>query len=303
MQNSNDNFVLAIDIGGTKIDLGIVDHFGEIYARKIIPTPDNPNIAVNEIVSIFNDFKKNFQNIKAIGIGAPNVRGGVNGGFFESIVVYLPKWSGFNLKEKLCEVFKIPVIIENDADAATMGAFLFGYEKSLDHLPFLYLTVSTGTGGGLIISNKNGWELYRGNNDEHPEFGHIHFPGVSKIGKEIIQSNCNIENCLDSYIGGRGIQLRYGIRSEEINEDIKDEIASNLAKGLFLIGMFYGPKVISLGGGVINGFGESFINLVKSKLAIIYSESPLMTLPNVVISNLRKDTGLLGAAAVGFMVD
>ena len=214
------------------------------------------------------------------------------------MVVHLPEYSNFNLKYKLKEHFDIPIAIENDADAATLGAFQHFNSQSL---PFLYLTVSTGTGGGLLIPSANDDPvLYRGVNDEHPEFGHMPFSGQCKKGRKKVILGCGMENCLDSYIGGNGILARYGVKPEKAGEDVKEEAAVNLAKGLHTISLFYGPKAVCLGGGVINGWGREFVDKVEQCLRQWHSISPLMSCPKIYISALSSDTGLLGAAAVGF---
>ena len=93
---------------------------------------------------------------------------------------------------------------------------------------------------------------------------------------------------------------RYGVKPEKAGEDIKEEAAVNLAKGLHTISLFYGPKAVCLGGGVINGWGREFVDKVEQCLRQWHSISPLMSCPKIYISALSSDTGLLGAAAVGF---
>ena len=296
------DLVYAADIGGTKIDMGIVDDSGKILIRKVASTPAFPLEAVDLIIINYHYLLGKLnpnKEIKAIGMGAPNIRGGKYGGFFEEKVVHLPEYRNFDLEEKLKEHFDIPIAIENDADAATFGAFQHFNPQAL---PFLYLTVSTGTGGGLLIPNANNDPvLYRGVNDEHPEFGHMPFSGQCKKGRKKVTIGCGMENCLDSYVGGNGILARYGVKPEDADEDIKKEVAINLAKGIYTISLFYGPKVVCLGGGVAIGWGTKFINLTSYHLHKLHSLSPLMSCPELYISTLGSDTGLLGAAAVGLM--
>src|SRR3989344_3764573 len=234
----NSNLVYAVDIGGTKIDFGIIDDSGKILDRRFTYTPKFPLNTVDLIVTnyqlMWEDLDPN-QKIKAIGIGAPNIRGGKYGGFFQNVVVHLPEYSNFNLEDKLKEHFDVPIAIENDADAATLGAFK---HSDFQFLPFLYLTISTGTGGGLLIPNDNNDPiLYRGVNDEHPEFGHMPFSGQCKKGRKKVTIGCGMENCLDSYVGGNGILARYGVKPEDADEDIKKEVAINLAKGIYTISL------------------------------------------------------------------
>ena len=297
----NSNLVYAVDIGGTKIDMGMVDDSGKILTRRITPAPKSPLTTVDLIVTNYNQMLEDLnsdQKIKSIGIGAPNIRGGKYGGFFEKVVVHLPEYSNFNLEDKLKEHFDVPIAIENDADAATLGAFK---HSDFQFLPFLYLTISTGTGGGLLIPNDNNDPiLYRGVNDEHPEFGHMPFSGKSKLGKKKVTLGCGMENCLDSYVGGNGILARYKVKPEKANINIKEEVAYNLAKGIHTISLFYGPKVIHLGGGVVNGWGWWFIDSVRDYLHQLHKKSPLMSCPEIYQSPLGLDTGLLGAAAIAF---
>ena len=303
---TNVDVYYAIDIGATKTDLGLVDAKGNILQRKVVDTPRDPNEAVDYLKKALKEFVESQygsydsikSKIKAIGVGAPNIKGGSNGGIFGTVVPFLPGWENFNLRETL-KTIGTPIGIENDSDAATIGAFLFDKNQvKMEKLPFMYLTVSSGVGGGILFSDSNqSWRLLRGLNDEHPEFGHMPFFTKSS-GEQDVECGCKMKNCLASYISGKSIEKRYGVKPENASQKIKNEVAKNLGKALYIISLHYGPRYISLGGGVCNGWGIQFIDNVRKNMQAYYDNSKLMTPPELELCSLGNGAGLLGAAAV-----
>lgn len=296
----------AVDIGGTKIDCGLVEKSGRIVSRTRYSTPKDPQDASKYIREALREMAKEYSGtsapphkiIKSAGIGAAGIKGGPGGGTFMPDVSNMPGWENFDLKKSL-EDLEIPLRFENDADASVIGAY-FHYRKSASRsslLPFFYITASTGVGGGLIISTPGNEDmLYRGKDSEHPEFGHMRFAGKSSSRKHVM-CGCKTEDCFVSYVGGQGIKKRYGVKPEHVSEKIKREVAANFADGLRVIALHYGPSRISLGGGIVHGWGSPFFKKVKERFLASYEKSPLMTPPEISVCVL-DDVGLLGAAVV-----
>ncbi len=291
----------AVDIGGTKTCMGLVYENGQIIDKNQVPTPKNPEETVEFLVNMLKEWqKKHDVEADAIGIGAPNIKGGNGGGKFMSTVVNIKGWENFDLRKSLENKLgnSVPIGIENDADAASMGAFLFDMpEKDLkEKLPFLYFTLGTGVGGALILGDSNGgWILNRGYDGEHPEF--THFPFSSDNGIKVM-CGCGRDDCFESFVGGRSIIHRYGKKAEVLDYEGKKSIAKNLARGVYSIALHYGPRYISFGGSIPSGWGDEFLNMLIEEISVYYSLSGLMKQPEIVLSGMRSDTGLLGAAAV-----
>ena len=165
---SGKGMIGAIDIGGTKFAMGIVSETGEeVIARTEIPS--NPELGVEAGIS------KIIKTLRTLTLQADEALQGIGIGCTGPVypftgelgrIEFLPGWEGVNLVQKIQDVFDVSVAIENDADAAALGEYICGAGKGTDN--FIYLTVSTGIGGGVII-NKN---LYRGAAGSHPEIGH-----------------------------------------------------------------------------------------------------------------------------------
>ncbi len=298
----------AVDIGGTKTDAGLMTG-GKILQRKTTATPKNPDKCVDWIYNALDELTKkqgsgalHKKSVKAAGIGAPDIRGGKNGGYFEKIVPNLPRWRNFNLKEKLQDI-GVPVVMENDTDAAAMAGLLFDKynEAETKRLPFLYITVSTGLGAGLLIEDSScSWKLFRNRDGSHPEFAHLTFAGQTS-GIEDVVCGCGIVNCLESYTGGKCIKKRYSIRPETAAQKIKDEVAENLGNGLFCMIMHYGhlPRHVSIGGGITYGWGAAFVGKVRDVLLSNYKMNSCGAAPRGIrLCGLGTDVGLLGAGAV-----
>ena len=157
----------AIDIGGTKIAVGVVDAAGKILARRSIPTASaiEPDAAVALIFQILQECEtESHQAVKGIGIGCTGPVDPVNGLVLD--VDLLPGWNGFPLVKRLNDVCGVSVAMENDADAAALAESVWGAGRGTSR--FVYVSIGTGIGTSLLLDGK----IYRGIGGFHPEAGH-----------------------------------------------------------------------------------------------------------------------------------
>ena len=157
----------AIDIGGTKIAVGVVDNEGEVLARVETPTeaarayPDG----LRHVVRMLREAARQANSkLSGIGIGSTGWVYPFTGEFGD--VDFLPGWKGCNPVKDLAREFGVRVALENDGDAAALGEAAWGAGKGKSRL--IYVTVGTGIGGGIILDG----QLYRGVDKAHPEVGH-----------------------------------------------------------------------------------------------------------------------------------
>lgn len=156
----------AVDIGGTKVAVGLVTRAGDLAAAKSFPTrPESSYPAgLEEVAGALESLQKGSGGrLAGIGIGSTGqlVRGGGLGPN-----KFLPSWGGQNPAADLSTRLGVTCALENDADAAALGEYQWGAGRGMNR--FIYITVSTGIGGGFVLDG----ELYRGVDGCHPEPGH-----------------------------------------------------------------------------------------------------------------------------------
>src|ERR1035437_2720100 len=180
----------AVDIGGTKIAVGMVTESGQVLARKESPT-DAASYA-NGLATIAGLLRETAQIARVettgIGIGSTGPVDPFTGKFGE--VDFLPGWRGQNPVEDLARIFHVQVALENDADAAALAEAGWGAGKNKSRL--IYVTVGTGIGGGIVFDG----HLYRGVGGAHPELGHQVIDPAGPL------CSCGFRGCWESLAAG-----------------------------------------------------------------------------------------------------
>ena len=158
------NAIGAVDIGGTKIAVGVVDDSGRVLARSEALTQSAgiwPQ-ALTRIAGMLREAaRKANATLIGIGIGSTGPVDPLAGKF--ELLDTIPQWSGASPVEDLAREFGVSVAMENDADAGALAEASWGAAKNKSRL--IYITVGTGIGGGMIFDG----HLYRGVDGAHPE--------------------------------------------------------------------------------------------------------------------------------------
>ncbi|EME98361.1 ROK family glucokinase [Streptomyces mobaraensis NBRC 13819 = DSM 40847] len=183
---------IGVDIGGTKIAAGVVDEEGSILATCKVPTPDTPEGVIDAIADAVRTVSADHE-VEAVGIGAA--------GYVDdkrATVLFAPNinWRHEALKDKVEQRVGLPVVVENDANAAAWGEYRFGAGQGHDDV--ICITLGTGLGGGIIIGNK----LRRGRFGVAAEFGHI------RTVPDGLLCGCGSQGCWEQYASGRAL-VRY----------------------------------------------------------------------------------------------
>jgi glucokinase len=181
----------AVDIGGTKLAVGIVDEDGTVLSKMDMPTGHDSTYA-DGLLNITTMLRQTARNagteITGIGIGSTGPVDPLTGEFGE--VDFLPEWRHKNPVQDLAKTFGVRVAIENDGDAGALGEAGWGAGKNKSRL--IYVTIGTGIGGGIIL----GGELYRGVDGAHPEVGH------QVIDPSGPPCSCGFHGCWESMAAG-----------------------------------------------------------------------------------------------------
>ena len=274
---------IGLDIGGTKFMVAAADAEGRILRRTRADTPLDLNDGLALLQRMIAEVAGG-EPIVAIGaaIGGPLdwQRGVVS-------PLHQPQWRNVPLAALMQERWRCPFHVDVDTNVAALGEYKWGGEQA-DR--FLYITLSTGMGGGFLVDGR----IYRGMRGEHPEIGHqsIPFRCSRPAG---VACECGAPDCLEALISGNAIRRIYGKPAEALEEPEWEEVTWNLGQGLRNLATIYLPDVIVLGGGVATGRGE---RLLSGARAVMESHLRLVPAPRIKLSNLGYDTALLGAIAV-----
>jgi glucokinase len=296
----------AVDIGGTKIAVGMVDDTGKVLSRMEAPT--DPNRYSDGMELIAHMLRKTAQRagteITGIGIGSTGPVDPIRGEFGE--VDFLPGWRGKTPVRDLAQVFSVQVALENDADAAALAEAGWGAGRNRSRL--IYVTVGTGIGGGIILDGK----LYRGVDGAHPEVGHhVIDPAGPKC-------SCGFRGCWESLAAGPAMVAwvqhnapadyphKEGITAKNICELARegDPVAVQaveteayyLGLGLANLINLFTPDAIVLSGSVMKSADllmDGMRKLIGSGCRFVPAEKAELTL-----ASLGDDTNLIGAARV-----
>ncbi len=297
----------AVDIGGTKIAVGMVDEHGHVIAGLESPTDARLGYAhaIGRIGKMLRDSARTAAaEIHGIGIGCTGPVDPVSGVIGD--VDFLPGWQGANPIEDLSRVFEVRVAMENDADAAALAEATWGAGKDRQRL--VYVTVGTGIGGGLVFGGK----LYRGVDQSHPEIGH------HVIDPSGPQCFCGARGCWEVLARGPalvdwvtrqappGYPYLEGLTAKRICELSKngDELASRaveresyyLGLGVANLITLFAPDAIVLGGRVMDSaplFWDGILKVVRGSCGLV----PFQKI-HLAVASLGLNTPLTGAAQV-----
>lgn len=296
----------AVDIGGTKIAVGIVDGNGKVLARMDAPT--DPNRYSDSLELIAHLLRRTAQKaggtITGIGIGSTGPVDPIRGEFGD--VDFLPGWRGKSPVKDLSAVFNVSVALENDGDAAALAEASWGAGKNRKRL--IYITVGTGIGGGIIFDG----QLYRGVDGAHPEVGH---QVIDPAGP---QCTCGFHGCWESLAAGPAMVAwlernapanyphRQGLTAKRICElalegdglaqQAVETEAFYLGMGLANLINLFTPDAIVLSGSVMKSaplFMDRIHALIRSGCRFVPAAKTELTL-----ASLGDDTNLIGAARV-----
>lgn len=286
--------VLAFDIGGTAVKIGIINEKGEILESGEMPTFSNEGgeALMQRILKTIGEY----ENIDRVGISSA---GQVDSE--EGKIIFasenLPGWTGMEIKKRIEEAYSIPAVVENDVNAAAIGEAYYG--AAADEKSFLCLAYGTGIGGAIIEQGK----IYRGAFGSAGEFGHI----ITHVGGK--DCSCGGKGCYETYAATsaliRNVKEELGIEEidgreifkllEEGNEKVEKILQTwifEIMMGLVNFVHIFNPSLIVLGGGIM--VQPYIINHIRENL-------PRYLMPNykdvkIVRAKLGNNAGILGAA-------
>lgn len=310
--------VLGVDMGGTKILTAVIDSAGTILSSDYVATPAEGDYKEG-VAAILASLQRSLQgaglslsNISAVGLGIPGISNPETGILFTS--PHLPQWHNIPVRDLIENQTGLKTFLVNDANAAAVGELAFGAARGACN--FIYVTISTGIGGGIIING----ELYTGTCGTAGEIGHM------TIDDNGLLCNCGNRGCWETLASGTALariareRLVEGVQSsilhhaggkmENITAEIVHEAAvagdrlalqlieqTGIYIGVGLVNLIdvFNPECIVIGGGLAQ-IGDMLLEpafrIVKERA---YSEN--VRCLRLLKAELGGNSGVLGAAA------
>jgi glucokinase len=299
--------IAAVDIGGTKIAVGVVDGNGRVLSRAECPTDAQAGYA-QALARIEHLLRAMLTaadaELTGIGIGSTGPVDPFTGEFGD--VNFFPVWRGQNPVSDLARLFGVRVAIENDADASALAEAEWGAGKNKKRL--IYVTIGTGIGAGIVLDG----QLYRGADGAHPEIGHHVIDASGPL------CMCGFHGCWESLAAGPAMVswvesnmpkdyphhdhltakriCELAREGDELACAAVDREARYLGLGLANLVTLYTPDAIVLGGSVMKSavlFLEEIRKTIIRCCRFVPYEKAELTL-----ASLGDDANLIGAARV-----
>jgi glucokinase len=300
--------VLAYDLGGTKVLVGVVNHQGKVLEEIKVPVVVDQGKAavIQQLADLGNAFLKKHPDIKKVGMASAGPLDPKKGLLLDP--TNLGNWGKVPIAKLLGAKLKRPVILENDAAAAMIAEHWMGKAKGYENA--MILTLGTGLGTAVIANG----ELVRAGRHLHTEAGHI----IIRDGDQSAPCGCGNLGCSEAYLSGRSFTRRNRprfARPELLAEDIAnmarkadpralaafEEYAELMAIAIHNYAVIYCPEIVVLTGSFANA-ADLFVPQTKEHLKRLLKRRRKGSdlLPKIAVSSLQNRAGLLGGAYVAF---
>lgn len=252
---------IAFDIGGTQIKYGIVSEIGRVVKRKTVAT--EIHLGGEQIIQKLIYVSKKIMNehtIAGIGISTAGIVD-INKGIVTGGADHIPGYSTIPIIDRLQEILKVPVSIDNDVNCAAFGEKWNGSVRGKEN--FIMLTIGTGVGGAIFIDG----ELYRGHSFSAGEWGNMLIEGKTF---EEVASISGLIRLVRKYKGkgewnGRTIFEWYDKGDREVAQAV-GIFFKHLAIGISNLAYIFNPETIIIGGGITDR-GKEFLKEVKEEVS------------------------------------
>jgi len=313
-------YVVGVDLGGTKILSGVFSHSLECIGTAKLSTKSQRGVdkVVERIARSAQDAVDEadltFKQIAGVGIGAP---GAVD--FDSGTVIFAPNlegWTDVPLKKELEKILGVPVFVENDCNVSALGVYVAELKSKPRSMVGIF--VGTGIGGGLVVDG----ELYSG-------FGHT----AGEIGHMVLEVSgpkcgCGNKGCFEALASRTAIfqQIKSGIKdgqktllTEMLGDDLADLRSGDLRKAIrkgdkFVDRIIEGaaeyigiatanlvnvlnPEVVVLGGGVVEALSDEMMSVII-ETAKDYAMPGALKGVEIIASKLGDNAGITGAAVL-----
>ncbi len=279
--------VLAVDIGGTKLEVAVVDDTGRLSSRR---RADSRGLQSGEelwerlaalLDAVMADTDRGLLQVGGVGCGGPMTEGGE-----EVSPLNIAVWNSFPLRRRIAEHIGLPVFVDNDAKALALGEAWKG--RAQGERNFIALVVSTGVGGGIVLDGR----LLDGAQGNAGHIGHV---VVEPEGTSLPN---HVQGVLEAEASGTAIAWRTGRDPSEVDLAERQRVGQLVGRAVGSVANLLDLRLAVVAGSVALGFGEVFFAAAQAELdrvaALEHSRGAV-----IVPGGLGADGPLIGAAAVG----
>jgi glucokinase len=303
---------IGVDIGGTKVAAGVVDERGQVIDRELRATPGHDAAATEAVIAdAVAALRGRHESLAGVGVGAAGWIAADR-----ATVLFAPHlaWRNEPLRDALRQRIDLPLIVENDANAAGWAEYRFGVARGHDTV--VCVTLGTGIGGGLVT----GGQIYRGANGIAGEYGHMSFVPDGRL------CACGNRGCWEMYASGRALardatelaaaspaaaaRLLELADGQELTGAVVAAAAAEgdpaaisicaamgrwLGRGLANLAAALDPSIFVIGGGV-SDLGELLLAPARAEYAQSLTGRGFRPVAAIERAALGPDAGLIGAA-------
>lgn len=288
-------YYVGIDIGGTRIKMGVIDETGKVCTQTNEPTSTKREDLMMQ-VKHFIDHHKDSYHIEGVGISVPGM---VQENGFMKTSGAIKCFLHHNMRDEFMELLKLPVVMENDSKSAAEAERWIGAGKGIDN--FVCFTLGTAVGGAIYINGK----LHRGLGNMAGEFG------VCLVGRESQNYNEQSFSYCAAVVAGLCRNYSYKVKErvldakeiyrrahahDEIAQACIEEFYHDVAILLVNTAMSVAPDVFLIGGGISsNQEAMDGIKKAYQKVCEDYHILTLIEMPTIQACLCRNDAGMIGA--------
>jgi len=281
-------YVLGLDVGGTKLAAGLVDEAGVVrsFVLEATRAEEGPDRGLERLFELGRravaEAGAGWEEVGAVGIGCGGPLDSARGVLLAP--PHLPGWTDVAVVELAEHALGLPVALENDATAAAAGEHRYGAGAGSSHM--VYLTISTGVGGGIVVDGR----LYRGSTGNGGELGHVTVDCRGRVCR-----GCGRKGCLEAYVSGTSLAVA-AAAGDPVATEVWEATVDALVCGLTSIVNLFEPQLVVLGGGVVGGTGEQLLGPVRERVRAEAMGSAGEA--KIVVSAFGQHVGVVGAAAI-----
>jgi glucokinase len=275
--------VLAVDVGGTKLAVGLVDRSGHLGWAAQVPTPaGDAETVFAAVAALLATVPPGRRRACGIGSGGPMAAGG------ELVSpLNIPGWRDFPLRARIAALTALPTWIDNDAKALALADGWVGAAAGVAN--YLSMVVSTGIGGGIVLDGR----LLDGRDGNAGHIGHVI---VEPDGR---RCECGARGCLEAEASGVAIKAMTGQSPVHAGPETIERTGRLVGRAVASVANLLDLQLASVSGSIALGYGEPFFEAAQRELSA-RSRLRFSADCRIVASELGATGPLIGAGAVGW---